>query len=239
MGVSLGFEFADDVFELPGHELVVDDDGQSASLLVVADGAGDESLVLLLDADVIVDQHLHVKPIVALLLETLDQAFILAFFQFGLDISLNFFDKHPGLADLFQCLLVLLHLAEDGCFIEVCGHDIVFLLIFEVFDECFFEVDGVADCLQCHHEVFVLLQDAGQVIEGEYLQFGEGRRITEMFGDLWEHDDVDCFGDELYIATLLLVLDVLHGQLVHLLDELPYLLSHAELYLQWLLLQQH
>lgn len=137
VGVSLGFEFADDVFELPGHELVVDDDGQSASLLIVADGAGGQSLVLLLDADVVVNQHLHVKPVVAFLLETLDQAFILTLLQFGLDISLNFLDKHPGLADLFQCLLVLLHFAENGCLIEVRWYDIVFLLIFEVFDESF------------------------------------------------------------------------------------------------------
>jgi hypothetical protein len=40
-GVSLGFKFSDDVVELPGHEVIVDDDGESACLLVVADGAGD------------------------------------------------------------------------------------------------------------------------------------------------------------------------------------------------------
>lgn len=79
-GVSVGFKFGDDVFELPSHELVVDDDGQSASLLVVADGAGDQSLILFLDAYVVMNQHLHIKTVVAFFLETLDQAFILAFF---------------------------------------------------------------------------------------------------------------------------------------------------------------
>lgn len=59
--------------------------------------------------------------------------------------------------------------------------------------------------------MFVLLENASQIIEGKYLQFGESGRVGEMFGGLWEHDDVDCFGDELYIAALLLVLDVLHG----------------------------
>ena len=87
--------------------------------------------------------------------------------------------------------------------------------------------------------MLVFLEDTGQVIEGEYLEFGESGRVSEIFGHLWQHDDVHCFRNELYIATLLLVLDVLHCQFVHLLDELAYLICHIELYLQWLLLQQH
>jgi hypothetical protein len=184
-------------------------------------------------------EHLHIQSIVPLLLEPLDQPLIPALLQLALHVPLDLLHEHPSLPDFLQRLLVLLHLAENGGLVEVGRDDVVLLLVLEVLDEGFFQVNSVTNCLQRHHEVLVLLEDAGEVVEGKDLEFGESGGVGEVLVDLRVHDDVDCFGDELDVAALLHVLDVLHRQLVHLLDEPAYLLREAELHLHPFHLQQH
>lgn len=84
-------------------------------------------------------------------------------------------------------------------------------LIFEVLDQILLEVSGIADGLESHHVMLVFLHNAGQVIEGEDSQFSEGGLVAHVLRHLWEHDDIDGLRDELDVAALLLVLDVLHG----------------------------
>lgn len=158
--VSLGLEFGNNFFEFPCHELVVDDEGESSAFLVVADGAGNQSLMLLLDSDVIMDEHLHVESVVALLLQPLEHAFVLAFLELRLDVSLNFLHKHPCLSNLLQRLLMLLHFAQNSSLVEVGWDDIILLLIFEIFNQVLLEIDSIADSLECHHVVLIFLEDA-------------------------------------------------------------------------------
>lgn len=133
---------------------------------------------------------------------------------------------------------MLLHFAEDGCLVEIGGHDVVLVFVLEVLDERFFEVDGEADCLEGHHEVPVLLEDAGQVVEGQYLEFAEGCLVGDVLCNLRQHHDVHCLRDELDVAAFLL-LDVLHGQSVHLLHKLPHFLPQLKAQLDWLLFQHY
>ena len=67
---------------------------------------------------------------------------------------------------------MLLHVAQNSCFIQVCGDDIVSFLADVVLNESLLQSNGETDGFEGHHEVLLSFQDAGEVIESQYLQFG-------------------------------------------------------------------
>jgi hypothetical protein len=58
--VSLSFKLRNDVLKLFSHELIVNDQSQPSSLLVVADGTCNELLMLFFNSYVVVNQHFHI-----------------------------------------------------------------------------------------------------------------------------------------------------------------------------------
>lgn len=78
--------------------------------------------MLLLHADVVVDQHLHVQSVVPLLLKSLYHVLVLALLQLHLYISLYLLHKNLRLPYFLQRFLMLLHLAENSGFVEIHGH---------------------------------------------------------------------------------------------------------------------
>ena len=85
--------------------------------------------MLLLDTDAIVDEHLHVEPIVLFLLQLPTLLRILAGFQLLFKFLFDPFGEGPRPANLFEGLAVVAHIAEDGCLVEVGGHDVVLVVV--------------------------------------------------------------------------------------------------------------
>lgn len=86
-------------------------------------------MVLLLDTDAVVDEHLHVEPIVLFLLQLSAFLRVLAGFYLLFKFLFDPFGEGPRLANLLESLAVVAHVAEDGCLIEVGGHDVVLVVV--------------------------------------------------------------------------------------------------------------
>lgn len=76
--------------------------------------------------------------------------------------------------------------------------------------------------------MLLFLENASQVIEGEYLKFAEGVGVSDILGYFGQHDHIHSLGYKLRIGPGTVLLDVLHGELVDLLDEVDDLILDAE-----------
>lgn len=161
----------DNVGQLVCHQLVVDDNSDLFTLLVELYRLPQQLQVLLLCPQVVKYYHLHVHPIVPLLQQSL---------FFALVSRLLYLQGHPPLDGLHigsgqlddrYGLTMLLHLAVDRSLVEVGGYNVVLLLVGLGLDQLLLQLDREVDGPHGDSILLLLLVEAGQVVEAQYLEF--------------------------------------------------------------------
>jgi hypothetical protein len=158
-------------------------------------------LMLLLHTDIVTYQHLHIPAIMSLLLQSPQHLWLAPLHLLHLYLHLLHLYLHLllyslrvdlGLTDLLQRLTMLTHLTQHSGLIEICGDDVILLLLLAISQQLLLNINCKTYCLQGHHVMSLFLEYTGQIIKGKYFKFAESMAITHIFRYLWQHDHIHC-----------------------------------------------